>query len=413
VKLARSTLARTLLAWAFAWVLALVIAYTRFRAATSSEGGPDLRDVFLPAAKAVASGQSPYTVEGYVYSPLVALLLAPAANASWARTAWTGLLVAAALVTCLLAVRASGPTLTPVRRAILFAFAAGTLMFTWTFTLELWMGQVDLLVLLLLTVAMLAASRQVAGVASLAGLAGLGLGLAAVVKSWPVGLLAWLLRRPLHRRARDWWSVGGAALLAVVLALAVGGVPALIDMVQAPFRASSQPLVAYSTWGAGKILFTETGLVDPVTVSAPLRIAVTAALVLWVLGLLATTLRRPGHPVIALLNVAFCLVLLLPVAHYVYLLLPLPALWWWTARALETPGVWRSWLVPAGLLVWWYLAMRRIPAGDTYLTTDLVSFGLVFGFTMMAATASVMAATRLPARTAEPARPVVPSITAG
>jgi hypothetical protein len=382
--------------WSIAWALALVIAYTRLRAATSSEGGPDLRDVFLPAARAVASGESPYTVEGYVYSPLVALMLAPVANAPWAATAWTGLLVAAALLTCLIAVRASGATLTPVRRAILFVFAAGSLMLTWTFTLELWMGQVDLLVLLLLTVAMLAAPRHASGVV------GLAFGLAAMVKSWPAGLIVWLLRRPLERRARDWSSVGGAALLSVVLALALGGIPALIDMVQAPFRASNQPLVAYSTWGAGKILFTKTGLVDPVTVSAPLRVVVTAALVLGVLGLLATTLRRPGHPVIAVLNVTFCLVLLLPVAHYVYLLLPLPALWWWTARALEMPGRWRSWVVPAVLLVWWFLAMRRIPAGDTYLTTDLVSFGLVLGSTMVAAAVSVVAAARLREQATDP-----------
>jgi hypothetical protein len=155
---------------------------------------------------------------------------------------------------------------------------------------------------------------------------------------------------------------------------------------------SSQPLVAYSVWGAGTILFTDSGLAEPVLVSDALSLAVRVSLAAWVLTLLVVTLRRPGSSVISLLNVAFLVVLLLPVSHYVYLLLPLPALWWWAARALETPRRWQPWVATAVLLAWWYLAVRRIPAGDTYLTTDTRSFLLIFGSTLVAATVSVIAA---------------------
>lgn len=368
---------------------ALGLAAMRFRAVTSSSGGPDFEGSFLGAARAVLAGTSPYDVVGYVYSPFVAFLLVPVTEVSWARTAWIAVLVAAVLVASLAAALASVRGDRALHRPIVFALAVGSLFMSWTLSLELWMGQVDVLVLLSVTLAMLAAAHGIRGGA------GLSLGLAALVKTWPAGLVLWLLRRPPRGRGLDWLGVAAAGALAVALALSVGGVPAVADMVLAPVRMSSQPLVAYSVWGAGTILFTDSGLAEPLVVSDGLSLAVRATLGAWVLALLVVTLRRPGSSVIALPNVAFALVLLLPVSHYVYLLLPLPALWWWAARVLETPKHWAPWVATVTLLGWWYLAMRRIPSGDTYLTTDVRSFLLVFGSSLIAATVSVLAAARL------------------
>jgi hypothetical protein len=377
------------LGWVGAWCVALFLGWKRFESATAGDGGPDFERVFLGAARAVLEGTSPYDVAGYVYSPFVAFLLVPIAEQPWARTAWIAVLVAAGLVACLAATLASVRPTHPLHRPLVFVLATGTLFLSWTLSLELWMGQVDVLVLLAVALAMLAAAHGIRGGA------GLSLGLAALVKTWPAALVLWLLRRPLRGRGLDWLGVVAAGALAVGLALAVGGVPAVVDMVAAPIRMSSQPLVAYSVWGAGTILFTDSGLAEPVLVSDALSLAVRGALAAWVVGLLVVTLRRPGSPVISLLNVAFVVVLLLPVSHYVYLLLPLPALWWWAARVLETPRRWQPWAVTLVLLAWWYLAMRRIPPGDTYLTTDTQSFLLIFGSTLAAATVSVVAASRL------------------
>lgn len=390
------------LAWMGAALVALGLAVVRFRAVTASAGGPDFEGSFLGAARAIRAGTSPYDVVGYVYSPFVALILVPLADVPWARTAWTVALLVAALLACFAvataAVRPDPPDRgTPgarlsLHRPAVFAFAAATLMLSWTFSLELWMGQVDVLVLLAVALAMLATARQRRGAS------GLALGVAALVKTWPAGLGLWLLRRPLRPRRREWVGVLVAAALALALALAVGGPQGVVDMVAAPIRMSSQPLVAYSVWGAGTVLFTESGLAEPLVLSSVLRIAVPLVLAAWVTALVLVILRRPGSGVIALPNLAFALVLLLPVSHYVYLLLPLPALWWWAARVLENPRHWRPWVVAAVLLAWWYLAMRRIPPGDTYLTTDVTSFLLIFGSTLLAASVSVWGASRASVR---------------
>ena len=74
------------------WLLgvAVVLGITRFRAA-AFHSQPDLEQFFLPAARAIRAGQSPYTVPGYFYSPFVAFLLVPVADASWVGLYWTAL----------------------------------------------------------------------------------------------------------------------------------------------------------------------------------------------------------------------------------------------------------------------------------------------------------------------------------
>ncbi len=62
--------------WLAAGAAAVALGIQRFTDA-AFDAQPDLNGFFLPAARAIAAGDSPYTVAGYFYSPLVALLLHP------------------------------------------------------------------------------------------------------------------------------------------------------------------------------------------------------------------------------------------------------------------------------------------------------------------------------------------------
>jgi hypothetical protein len=76
--------------WASSIACVSVLVIVRYRAALAGGIGMDLRLFFLPAARAVANGASPYDTPGYVYSPHVALLLAPIADNSIMLPLWIG-----------------------------------------------------------------------------------------------------------------------------------------------------------------------------------------------------------------------------------------------------------------------------------------------------------------------------------
>ena len=78
-------------AWVVAVVLMVVLGAVRYAAALA-EPQPDFVNCFIFAAREVAAGRTPYSVNGYYYSPLVALMLAPVAWSDWAAEAWTCLL---------------------------------------------------------------------------------------------------------------------------------------------------------------------------------------------------------------------------------------------------------------------------------------------------------------------------------
>ena len=132
----------------------------------------------------------------------------------------------------------------------------------------------------------------------------------------------------------------------------------------------------------------------PLAVSTPLRVATIATLLAWTLTLLVVVLRRPGPPVVALANVVTCALLALPVAHYTYLVYPLPALWFWAGRALHPARRWTTWAAVAALAGWWLVALYRKPANYPDLATTLPSYLLILGATFGAATVSVVAAAR-------------------
>lgn len=371
--------------WLSAAIVGSALSWIRFEDALAATQ-PDFEYIFMPAARAVAAGGSPYQVTGYFYSPLLAMLLVPMIQTPWAIELWTVVRIFAGLTAVPLAVWAIAPRLRSWQRGILCAVAVVTLFYSWPMTFELWLGLPDLLVVLSLaaTAFFETRGRRV--------LTGLSLGMTAAVKTWPAAFGLWLLRAGARSRSREWLGVALVAVFCVASALALGGSRAVADMVSAPFRASDQPLAAFSVWGAPKLLFSHTPVAEPWLDSPGLRVASTAVLVVWVLALGLLGMRRTVDPVLSLYHLVFVTVLLLPVSHYVYLLFPLPVLWWWVARVIAHPSSRRAWIVSATMVGWWLLAFRVAPSGDGVSSVTWPSFLLIFASNLIAATVSIVAA---------------------
>ena len=381
--------------WSRSWVdvvactlaagLAAVFVVRAFLSAMSQDEH-DFHGYFLPAAQAVLVGGSPYSVEGFYYTPLVPTLLAPFSHAEWAQAAWTVAILAAACGTVFFGVLVSTPRWRWRHRAWLFGIALVTLFWSWPMTMEFFWGQVNLFVTFAITLAAYLATRvHYFSV-------GLALGLAAAIKSWPVFLVLWIFRRGGRRRWRTALGVAIVAAVTVVLALAFGGLPTLGAMLAAPLQGTDQPdVVAYSAWGLGKALFGGFQWAQPIVDSPLLRGATTTALLGVLIALLAVALRWPGTEVILLFNLGFG-VLLMPIAHQQYLFLALPALWWWIARAAQMPRHALNWVVVGVLLGWWVMCFRLFHQLPPMKETVIASVTAVVLSTLVAAAASIVGA---------------------
>jgi hypothetical protein len=372
--------------WIVVGIAASVLGAQRFVQA-AFDPQPDLVGFFLPAARAVVAGDSPYTVDGYFYSPLVALLLAPFAEQEWVTAYWTALRIVVGIAACIVTAFAFTRHRAGWQTAVVALVAVVTLLWSWPTTLDLWAGQVELIVLFCLGTAAFAESR---GSRLWTGFA---LGMGAVVKTWPALMMVWLLRSGARRRRREWIGVAAAAAAAVVLAIVTGGAAAVRDMVVAPLTGGDQPLLAAnSLWGVTRVLFTQTPMAEPVLLSPALEVAGRIVLGAWLVGLVIVILVRPGAAGISLFNIAFVVILLLPVSHYFYVIYALPCLWWWVARVMERPRSAGNWAALAALSIWWVVVFRIAPDGDGFMTTTWESVVRIFAAGLTAVTVSVVAA---------------------
>lgn len=386
--LGRGKCAIALLAWAVAVTVAIVLGAIRYKAAIST-GQPDLAKFFLPAAQEIVAGRSPYNISGYYYTPFVALILTPMAHSNLVVQYWTGLRLCAAIAACVVSAVAIIPT--NCRRAgILATITIITLLWSWPATLDLWMGQVQFLVLLSLAIVAWANvhSRRFA--------TGFFLGVSALLKSWSGLFMLWLLRDGRRTRRRQWLGALCTLFLAVLSALLVGGPKAVRAMVLAPLDGDDQPrLASYSVWGISRMLWSTNPVGLPIKDAPTMRTLMALVLLAWVVILLVINIRRPGPAQISLFNLVFIVILLMPVSHYTYVIYPLPALWWWTGRMLSDRRDRSSWIAFLALLVWWIMVFRISPAGDGAAITTWQSILRVFASTLIAATVSIIAAARI------------------
>ncbi len=364
----------------------------------------DFADTFIRAGRAVAGGSSPYVVHTFVYPPLLALLLAPFSHLpadsvfrGWEElslAAFGGAAVAVTLTNC--------RRLTHGQFPILLAFCLLTTYHFWPVDYELGLGQTDLIVLCVVALSGLAASRREQATS------GFMVGLGAFLKTWPVALFVFFLPRGRWRGL----VIGSFVLLAVPIAgLATGGVPGLTSTFGVMNRIGSPWVPSYSAWKAAGYFFSVTPLAHPLLLSAPLKILTTVVLVGWIGVLLALTLRLEMTEPLAFWNALGCVVLLLPSVEFVYTIYLLPILWLWTATVLVQHGRGRliALMVLGILLVWW-----KLQAGawnlSLYAATPAWRTTLPFFLNLGAVTASVLALEIL--RRQESATPAVSTLPA-
>ncbi|PFG44235.1 uncharacterized protein DUF2029 [Isoptericola jiangsuensis] len=346
---------------------------------------------FLEGADAVDSAGTPYAAPMYVYSPLLALALGPVSGGASAQMAWwTAMSLGAGLGAVALVVASVWRDLGTWSRPLVSGVAALTLLASWPVVVVLWLGQVDLLLLALMALAVLLVvrGRPTAGA--------FVVGLAAALKTWAGGLALWGFRRGGDARA-TLVGVGAALALTVVVSTVAVGPDAVPRWVGRTLAASDQPLTSYSAWGAGRDLFTSSGvLARPVVESAALGVVVTVVLAAWAVALLVVALRRPGDPRLSAWNVMACLLLLMPVSHLAYRVLALPLLWVWPALARRVGRT--SWVVLLVTLAGCWLVGYRLVPGDPG-SVDVGLYLAVLGAAYVSTTASTLLAARLaPAR---------------
>jgi hypothetical protein len=379
------------------WVLVLagtaVVAYVQYRFVMVHAHATDL-SIFIRAARYAAEGRSPYLVRtpepGYVYTPVLAILLAPLSHLSWPTVlrVWTVISLASVAIGAGCITSIEDKTLLSWQRPVFFGLCVNSAYLLWPVTLALVLGQADLLVLALLCIAALARWRGMArGDGALLGVAGF-------IKVWPVLGLVSFFGRGVKGRKRTLVSLVGVSMLGPLSALALGGMSGLMDMLRRIFDARSQSLISYSVWGIPKLWYSVNSSANYLDNSVGLRVAATALLALFVAWLLYLNLRKiqPGSP-LAFWNCFGCVILLLPVSHVYYTVYFLPLLWHWTSRAIRS-GLREpvALIVLGALMIWWETLLRAWPADGSGPWISSLDVSVVFLVNLVACSASTLGA---------------------
>ena len=273
----------------------------------------------------------------------------------------------------------------PYQPPVFIGFAAIIFYYNWPITLELWLGQCDMLVL-----ASLALAAWLA-VTSKPQWSGIALAVAALIKTLPGTDILWLFRRHCPSRLRTLTLTLITGCAALVSTLVVFGPPEILRWINATFAAREQPLVSFSVWGLGRHLFTETINMEPLANSGVAAWVITILALGVVTTLLIVVLIWPGDSRLSLWHVACCTTLLLPIAHLEYYLLVLPIVLIWFARVINRSS--RNALSVAMFLLtlcWWYVTFRHIWPGNTGSTISTAGFVAIMTSTLVCISCSVV-----------------------
>lgn len=380
----------TVVLWAGIVAVGLYLSMQRYRDAVSSDIGTDLR-IFVDAADRIRSGGSPYDAPGYVYSPFVAWLLLPFPDFAAAVGPWTAASLAALWGAVAFVAATFWRQLSWWQRPALAGISLVSVLYSPLLSLDLWFGQTDPFLPLVSAAAVFFASRsrQVAS--------GVSLAFGAIIKSWPVGLGLWMFRRGVRHRGRLIAATIGTGAAFLALAVILHGPDLFGEWIERTVELSAQPLIAFSVWGAGRHLFTQTPALEPLFISPALAAVVSWGLAAVVVGLIVWTLLRPGDDALSMWNIAAGVVLLLPVSHLWYQLLIIPLLWTWIAHAFIARRRLEPLIGVAALTLWWVIVFRLPPLDNRFAESTPQYIGVV-GSTLLALAVSVFLAARLDAR---------------
>ncbi|MFB8146080.1 glycosyltransferase family 87 protein [Microbacterium sp. NPDC056003] len=381
--------------WIAVVLIGAYISVQRFQDAVGSDIGTDLR-TFVAAAEHIREGRSPYTEFGYVYSPLVAWVLLPFEDFDAAVGPWT----AASILSLWGAVAAITATFWRVlswwQRPVLAGIAIVSALYSALLSLDLWLGQTDTFLPLVASLAVFFASRnrQIAS--------GVSLAFGAIIKSWPVGLGLWMFRRGVQHRARLIGATLGTGVAFLLIALIVHGPGIFGEWIDRTLVLSEQDLVAYSVWGAGRHLFTQSAALTPLFVAPVVATAVSWLLAAAVIALIVVALRRPGDDALSMFNIALAVVLLIPVCHLWYFVLALPLLWVWIAHAMKGTRRLESLIAVGVLAVWWVIVFRLPPLDNQFGESTPQYIAVVFSSLLALGVSVALAARADAAREREP-----------
>jgi hypothetical protein len=372
--------------WAAVVLVGVYLSIQRFQDAVGSDIGTDLR-TFVAAAEHIREGRSPYTEFGYVYSPLVAWVLLPFEDFDAAVGPWT----AASILSLWGAVAAITATFWRVlswwQRPVLAGIAIVSALYSSLLSLDLWLGQTDTFLPLVASLAVFFASRnrQIAS--------GISLAFGAIIKSWPVGLGLWMFRRGVQHRWRLIGATLGTGVAFLLVALIVHGPGMFGEWIDRTLVLSEQDLVAYSVWGAGRHLFSQSAALEPVFVAPVLATIFSWTLAAVVIALIVVALRRPGDDALSMFNIALAVVLLIPVCHLWYFVLALPLLWVWVAHAMKGTRRAEALAAVAVMGLWWVIVFR-LPPLDNQFGESTMQYIAVVGSSLLALGVSVGLAAR-------------------
>lgn len=394
MSLATVTRVSVVLLWVLAALISVALIVARYRSAIADGTWFDFTNYFLPAGLAVTDGRPPYDVDGYVYSPIIAVLVGATLGFPEPITVWTILSLGAAVGAIALFTATIWHQLRPWQRPCIAAVAVITLMWNWLTTLMLGSGQTDLYVMVALCGAGFAASRRNA-VAT-----GAGIAIAALMKTWPIIVGIWMFRRGASKRWTTLIAAFVTGSVALVVIIVIWGPEAISAWADAVLRARSQPgLIHFNVLSMGEQIFGGgKGAVSAPPTFPALAIALTIVSILVIVSALIVALLWPGDDLLSLWHVTLAVVLLLPVTHSVYLILGLPILWVRFARFLSRPRRSVNVVTLAIWILWWVASARVQWSGDTFTTMSTVGYATVMALTMIALVVSVILEARVRTR---------------
>lgn len=405
-----------MLARAVLWVAAAAVmaglVVSRYRGAIgvsplTNGANIDFR-AFFDAGHTVARDGNLYPPDGvYVYFAPLALVLSLFSNLSpitvlkgWTVAELAAFVAAAGLLVYALRSRLPSWWEAPT----LFAFCAVTGLHLWAMTFEFFVSNDDIFVLLTVVLAGIAL-RDDHPITF-----GVLVGVAMLIKVWPVLLVVAVLQKGL--RARDRVAAVLALVAVGIVGLATNLIPAGTPGVTGFFimlnRMKAQGGISWSVGGIPRILFTKSDLGRPVLVSSDVRYLATGLLLLWVLGVLTLCLQCPGDRMLGVFNVMLFAVLIDPVSHLAYSILALSIIWFWVAHYrvfLDRCG-WRGRelavriMVVAAVTVWYLVQQKAWP--DSPMASSL-SESPVFLVNLFLLTASVVGGRMLLGKSEMPA----------
>ena len=282
--------------------------------------------VFYNAAQDLRNHQPIYLDQRsyYVYSPFLALMLRPLTSlpVDQAANLWTlievVLLAACAILFCV------SNRLSPIEHATMYALVFITAFRFWPTTLELSIGNVDIVVLFLIVLMYWAERGKRFYILSLL------IAVAALIKTWMLGMVFYLLVRRKYREA-------AATMLAFAIGMfalfAICGFDQFTEFLRQTHKFSYQPsLVTHSIPGIAFMFFHANPHIPPVTTRPEIYWTfLIGAYAILIAGLLAVWRRgrddSPGAGQRLLGITIISLLLGNTVCHQYYFVLVLPVIW--------------------------------------------------------------------------------------